>query len=61
MSSLNFSVFLKFVTASNVIFSLDMVQTMEIFMIIWKDVTKPSETEKLKLGNTQISIYIALT
>ena len=49
LSNFNFSVSLKFVTASYVIFSLSMVQAMEIFMITYKHVTKPRETEKLKL------------
>ena len=50
MPSFNFSVSLKFVTASYIIFSLSMVQALEIFMITQQDVTKPRESNILKQG-----------
>ena len=51
-SIFNFLVSVKFVTASYGIFSLSMVQAMEIFMITKHDVTtNPRETNILKQGN----------
>ena len=53
----NFSVSLS-CTASYVIFSLSMVQAMEIFMITQQDVTEPRETEKLKLGSLYKLLFV---
>ena len=42
---------LGFITSCYVIFSLSMVQAMDIFMITYQDITKPRENCNLKLPN----------
>ena len=50
MPSFKLKFSLGFITSCYVIFSLSMVQAMDIFMITWQYVTKPRENFNLKEG-----------
>ena len=59
MPSFKLQFSLGFVTSCYVIFSLSMVQAMDMFMITWHDITKPRENCNLKLPSVCKMLYIS--